>query len=372
MTIYKGNKETLTATFNPTTTSSNEITWTSSNPSVVSVDSSKTINKKVTITAKKAGTATITATHKYGKKATCKVTVINKPLTTVLNGHKVTLANGNDRVYFLDVIGKYDKGKQWQGSDAIVLESNGKYAMIDTGVAPTRGIVVRYLRSIGAKQLEFMLITHAHYDHIAGGVAIFDNGIKVKKLYIKDISRGKSDKDFKERANELIKLARKKGTQICNIASGKYKTEVLGDFKFNFYNTTNLATKSGFDENLNSIATLATINGKKIYFTGDLAESSSLKLETNVAKAVGKIDFYKVAHHSYDWSNKTSALKILNPTYGVVTNGRNRKSTSQARKRILNNTNINESRLWYVAEGTVILTIQQNGVFKIQQLSPDN
>jgi len=92
MTIYKGNKETLTATFNPTTTSSNEITWTSSNPSVVSVDSSKTTNKKVTITAKKAGTATITATHKYGKKATCKVSVITD--VTAVIGNPINVKSG--------------------------------------------------------------------------------------------------------------------------------------------------------------------------------------------------------------------------------------------------------------------------------------
>ena len=70
----------LTVNFNPTNTSSKEISWKSSNPSVVSV--SYTRKPKATLTLKKEGTATITATSKYGLKATCVVRVLKKPLNT--------------------------------------------------------------------------------------------------------------------------------------------------------------------------------------------------------------------------------------------------------------------------------------------------
>jgi uncharacterized repeat protein (TIGR02543 family) len=59
---------TLTATVAPANAKYKNITWSSSNTKVATVKNGK-------VTAKKAGTATITALTKDGKKATCKVTV---------------------------------------------------------------------------------------------------------------------------------------------------------------------------------------------------------------------------------------------------------------------------------------------------------
>lgn len=67
MTINTTGK--LTATVTPDNAVNKTLTWTSSDASVVSVDRNGNLN------AKKAGTATITATAPNGKKATCVVTV---------------------------------------------------------------------------------------------------------------------------------------------------------------------------------------------------------------------------------------------------------------------------------------------------------
>ena len=65
---YKGTA-TLKATVTPDTTTDAAVTWSSSNAKVASVNA----NGKVT--AKKNGTANITAKTANGKTATCKVTV---------------------------------------------------------------------------------------------------------------------------------------------------------------------------------------------------------------------------------------------------------------------------------------------------------
>ena len=72
VTLNKGTKEKLIVSFNPTNTTSKVITWKSSNTNIASIDSNGTI------TAKSKGTATITATSKYGKTAICKITVVEK------------------------------------------------------------------------------------------------------------------------------------------------------------------------------------------------------------------------------------------------------------------------------------------------------
>ena len=79
VTITAGNTYKLGVTVAPFN-ASQSVKWKSSNPNVASVDS------RGVVVAKKAGTATITATAENGKKAVCKVTVNKKPsaLKTIL------------------------------------------------------------------------------------------------------------------------------------------------------------------------------------------------------------------------------------------------------------------------------------------------
>ena len=73
----------------PSGTASYSIKYTSNNRSVATVRSAGGL-----MTAKKAGTATITATTHNGKKATCTVTVKNAPSKVSLNKTKITVGVG--------------------------------------------------------------------------------------------------------------------------------------------------------------------------------------------------------------------------------------------------------------------------------------
>ena len=108
--MKKGNKATLLVNFNPTNTTSKEVNWKSSNTNVVGVSNSTTTNGQIVITAKANGTATITATHKYGKTATCKIIVSDSKELNITN---------------LDI------GVQ---GDCVLLESKGYNLLMDTGM----------------------------------------------------------------------------------------------------------------------------------------------------------------------------------------------------------------------------------------------
>ena len=94
LTLDVNDTEKLTATVNPNDATNKTVTWKSDKPEIVEVDSNGNV------TAKAAGTATITATAD-GKSASCKVTVNGQPATVPvqsvgLNTNKVELSVGEE------------------------------------------------------------------------------------------------------------------------------------------------------------------------------------------------------------------------------------------------------------------------------------
>ena len=137
-TLTEGESETLTATITPSNaTGDKTVKWSSSNEAVAAVDS----NGKVT--AKKAGTAVITATSSNGKTAGCTVTVkqkeiaitgisLNKSTTSLTEGESETLTA---TITPLNATG--DKTVKWSSSNEAVaaVDSNGKVTAKKAGTA---------------------------------------------------------------------------------------------------------------------------------------------------------------------------------------------------------------------------------------------
>lgn len=367
-TIVIGNTLQLVKTITPSNATT-KLTWSSNNSKVATVDG----NGKVKAIAK--GTATITVKTANGKKATCQVKVIEKPAyTTKLNGHTVKLPAGDDRVYIIDTQDLNAKNNRYSTSDAIIIESNGKFAMIDTGLKRTSKRVTRYLKDLGVKELEFVLITHAHIDHCGGFEYLANSsGINIKALYIKNISKSTSNRMVNY--NNVVKVAKQKNIKIYNVSNSKYQTLKCGEFTFKLYNTPDRLIKAGKDnkENVNSVTALTKIHGKKLYFAADIVNDGyvNCNAENIAAKAVGKIDFYKVAHHLYSPNNSVTAMKILNPSYAVATTQKGYDKSIAARDRVLNNSRVTDKTLRYTADGTVILTIGAEGNFSFSKLGKD-
>ena len=106
-------------------------------------------------------------------------------------------ASGNTtRIHFISLYG---------ASDAILLESNGHFGMVDSGedwdypsgstgskypyrygITTNEGYeqqVIHYLKQLGVEKLNFYIATHAHSDHIGSGDEIIEH-FPVDCLYI--------------------------------------------------------------------------------------------------------------------------------------------------------------------------------------------
>ena len=137
-TLTEGGTLTLTATVTPDDATDNSITWSSSNTSVATVDA----NGKVT--AKAAGTATITATANDGSgvKASCVVTVEKKVVAVssiTLSQTTATMTEGETMSLTATVTpdDATNKAVTWSSSNASVatVDANGKVTAKAAGTA---------------------------------------------------------------------------------------------------------------------------------------------------------------------------------------------------------------------------------------------
>ena len=137
-TLTEGESETLTATITPSNATGDKTgKWSSSNAEVAAVDS----NGKVT--AKKAGTAVITATSSNGKSASCTVTVKQKEIAIIgigLNKSTTSLTEGESEILTSTIAPSNatgDKTVKWSSSNEAVaaVDSNGKVTAKKAGTA---------------------------------------------------------------------------------------------------------------------------------------------------------------------------------------------------------------------------------------------
>ena len=261
----------------------------------------------------------------------------------VINPIHAQEGNGN-KIHFINV------SPTNLGSDAILLESNGHYAMIDTGEdydfpddsdprypyhdgtnTDYRNVmterVMRHLKNVGVETLDFILITHAHSDHIGNADELMEN-FNVNKVYMKRYSDSRiTDKerlwDSQYNYDKVLAVASQKGIPVIQDISKEQAHFSLGDMDIQLYNYENKYTNGQLtpvvDDNSNSIISVITVNGKRIFTAGDLNNLDYLN-EDRYGPIIGKVDMMKFNHHfEAEFSNTTNFLQHLHPSIVVQT-----------------------------------------------------
>ena len=135
ITLTEGDSKTLTATVYPDNATNKNVSWSSSDESVAAVSNG-------TVTALKAGTATITVTTEDGgKTATCQVTVnarIYNVESVSLDKTNITLTEGDSETLTATVYpdNATNKNVSWKSSNtSVATVNNGVVTAIKAGTA---------------------------------------------------------------------------------------------------------------------------------------------------------------------------------------------------------------------------------------------
>lgn len=128
-TLNVGENFTLNATLNPNDADNKEVTWSSSNTAVATVNNGK-------VTALKAGTTTITVKTADGnKEASCVVTVLQPVTGVTLDSSELALVVGEDTTLVATVLPSdaSNKAVTWTTSDASVATVNNEGKVVAVG-----------------------------------------------------------------------------------------------------------------------------------------------------------------------------------------------------------------------------------------------
>src|SRR5246127_41499 len=257
---------------------------------------------------------------------------------TVLPGGWAETSTGKPmQIYFIDVEG---------GQATLVVSPSGESLLIDAGWPGYEGRdadrILAAPHQAGISQLDYVLITHYHRDHV-GGVPQLVDGIKVGTFVdhgpnLEDSAVTRTDyaayeKAIAGHAHVIVKPGWGlpiKGIEVKVLsAAGEHITSPLPlAGEAHSYCGSEPAAEVDNTEKARSVGVLITYGHFRFLDLGDLTKKKEMELACP-NNLLGKVDLFLVTHHGADLSNPKALVWALHPRVAVIDNGP-RKGSSPA------------------------------------------
>lgn len=223
-----------------------------------------------------------------------------------LRGLENTLGRGNRppkefSLHFIDV---------GQG-DCTLLMSDGETMLIDSGAKGYETTVSTYLYSLGVSQLDYIVATHPHSDHIGSMPKVIKEF--TPEMLITPYLTPEQTPDTVT-YEDLLTAVTKTNCTIFNPAPGEIFTvgyttvEVLGP-----------VTNEAEDLNDMSLMMMVTYKDNKFLLTGDAKKEEEMSVLESGANV--DCDLLHVSHHGSNTSSTDEFLEKATPDYAVISCG---------------------------------------------------
>ncbi len=261
-------------------------------------------------------------------------------ITLILIYSNINYFNKNLIVTMLDV---------GQGDSLMIAFPNNKgNILIDTGgivnftknnYEISTSTIIPYLKSIGIKKINYLVLTHGDFDHM-GEAINFVNNFKVDKVILNCGSYNDLEKD-------LIKVLDKNEIEYYSCI----KELNIDNNKLYFLNT-----KKYNNENDNSNVIYTELYGYKFMFMGDagVEKEKAILNKYNLSN----IDVLKVGHHGSKTSSSIEFIDEINPKYSIISVGKNNRY-GHPNKEVLNT--LKYSKIYRTDQvGSIMFKIKDN------------
>lgn len=201
-----------------------------------------------------------------------------------------------------------------QADSIFITLPDGKHMLIDAGNREDGPGLVKYLQQSGVKQLDYLVATHPHEDHIGGMANVIQN-LSIGEVYMPKVADSQlpTTKVFSDTldaiSNKKLKIHQAKAGMT--LLSGQ-------DLKIE-----TLAPVSDSYEDLNdySVVIKLTYKRNRFLFMGDAGAAPENELLG--AGADVKADVLKCGHHGSAYSTSKDFLAAVQPKYAVISCGLN-------------------------------------------------
>ncbi len=280
------------------------------------------------------------------------------------------------QIYFIDVEG---------GQATLVVSPSGQSLLIDTGWSGYEGRdadrIVATAHQAGVKQLDYVLITHYHRDHV-GGVPQLADGIKIGTF----VDHGPNQEDSEVTRTDYAAYEKAiaghahvvvkpgwglpmKGIEVRVLsAAGELITSPLaGAGEANPYCGAEPSASVDNTENARSVGVLITYGHFRFLDLGDLTKKKELELACP-NNLIGNVDLFLVTHHGMDLSNSKALVWALHPQVAVFDNGPRKGSSPAAWQIVHDSPGIEDLwQLHYAAESDKDHNIAEERIANVKE-----
>ena len=230
----------------------------------------------------------------------------------------------------------------------ILIDTGGIVNFTKTNYEISTSTIIPYLKSIGIKKINYLVLTHGDYDHMGEAVNLV-NGFKVEQVVF-------NCGEFNDLEKELIKVLNQKKIKYYSCV----KELNIDNNKLYF-----LQTKKYDNENDNSNVIYTELNGYKFVFMGDAGVDKEKDILDKYN--LSNVDVLKVGHHGSKTSSSKEFIDEINPKYGIISVGKNNRY-GHPNKEVLNN--LENSKIYRTDQDGSIMFKIKNDKLEIETCSP--
>lgn len=196
--------------------------------------------------------------------------------------------------------------------DSILIMQGEHSVLIDAGPGDSQDKLIEYLKERNIQKFDYVIATHPHEDHIGGMDKVIEE-FEIDNFIMTELHDDMipSTKVYEKMAEALLD----KNVNVISAESGQsYKA---GDIKLDILTP---ITLNYDDLNNFSVVTRVSYGETVAILTGDAekdVEEELLKSGENL-----RCDIYKVGHHGSETSSSEEFLSAMNPTYAVISCGK--------------------------------------------------